>query len=197
MDEDEWTDRNFGGNSLVMIEEDNNTSEDSATSLDSDEDDPDDEDSKKPLSAKEARQLQREWLKRIQNGDDDEEISHYDNVKGHRYVIFFSYKQFLFYKHTFLLYDIFGGLDFIFWCILYSNFDFDSHIYFTYYVVAFSRKKDFVSLKMQFIITGSTREHDLFPIARLHYTVHYYLHNLYSATYIYIFLFSLFYLLIM
>ena len=155
MDEDEWTDRNFGGNSLVMIEEDNNTSEDSATSLDSDEDDPDDEDSKKPLSAKEARQLQREWLKRIQNGDDDEEISHYDNVKGHRYVIFFSYKQFLFYKHTFLLYDIFGGLDFIFWCI-YSNFDFDSHIYFTYYVVAFSRKKDFVSLKMQFIITGST-----------------------------------------
>ena len=114
MDEDEWTDRNFGGNSLVMIEEDNNTSEDSATSLDSDEDDPDDEDSKKPLSAKEARQLQREWLKRIQNGDDDEEISHYDNVKGHRYVIFFSYKQFLFYKHTFLLYDIFGGLDLIF-----------------------------------------------------------------------------------
>ena len=102
MDEDEWTDRNFGGNSLVMIEEDNNTSEDSATSLDSDEDDPDDEDSKKPLSAKEARQLQREWLKRIQNGDDDEEISHYDNVKGHRYVIFFSYKQFLFYNiHSF------------------------------------------------------------------------------------------------
>merc|ERR1712020_251445 len=30
-----------------------------------------------------GRQLQREWLKRIQNGDDDEEISHYDNVKGH------------------------------------------------------------------------------------------------------------------
>ena len=130
MDEDEWTDRNFGGNSLVMIEEDNNTSEDSATSLDSDEDDPDDEDSKKPLSAKEARQLQREWLKRIQNGDDDEEISHYDNVKDHRYVIFFSYKQFLFYNiHS--LYDIFGGLDFIFWCI-YSNFHFESHIYFTY-----------------------------------------------------------------
>ena len=62
MDEDEWTDRNFGGNSLVMIEEDNNTSEDSATSLDSDEDDPDDEDSKKPLSAKEARQLQKECV---------------------------------------------------------------------------------------------------------------------------------------
>ena len=30
MDEDEWTDRNFGGNSLIIIndEEDNNTSED-------------------------------------------------------------------------------------------------------------------------------------------------------------------------
>ena len=31
MDEDEWTDRNFGGNSLIIIndeEDDNNTSED-------------------------------------------------------------------------------------------------------------------------------------------------------------------------
>ena len=78
MDEDEWTDRNFGGNSLV-IEEDNNTSEDSVSDLDSDEFE---EDSKKPLSAKEARQLQREWLKRIRNGDED--VSQYDNVKDHR-----------------------------------------------------------------------------------------------------------------
>ena len=36
MDEDEWTDRNFGGNSLVI--EDNNTSEDSVSDLESDED---------------------------------------------------------------------------------------------------------------------------------------------------------------
>ena len=79
MDEDEWTDRNFGGNSLVIEEEDNNTSEDSVSDLDSDEFE---EDSKKPLSAKEARQLQREWLKRIRNGDED--VSQYDNVKDHR-----------------------------------------------------------------------------------------------------------------
>ena len=38
---------------------------------------------KKPLSAKEARQLQREWLKRIRNGD-QEDVSQYDNVKDHR-----------------------------------------------------------------------------------------------------------------
>lgn len=88
MDEDEWTDRNFGGNSLIIIDEneDNNTSEDSVSDLESDEED---EDGKKPLTAKEARQLQREWLKRqydtLRNGS-DEEVSQYDNVKEQRYV---------------------------------------------------------------------------------------------------------------
>ena len=39
MDEDEWTDRNFG-NSLLMEEEENeNTSEDSVSDLDSDQTD--------------------------------------------------------------------------------------------------------------------------------------------------------------
>ena len=90
MDEDEWTDRNFGGNSLVIIdEEDNNTSEDSVSDLDSDELDLDEEGKDKPLTAKEARQLQREWMKRykgttdtvVTNNGSDEEVSRYDNVK--------------------------------------------------------------------------------------------------------------------
>jgi hypothetical protein len=40
MDEDEWTDRNFG-NSLLIDEENENTSEDSVSDLDSDADDTD------------------------------------------------------------------------------------------------------------------------------------------------------------
>ena len=44
----------------------------------------------KPLTAKEAKQLQREWLKSrydtIRNGSDDE-ASHYENVKDQRYYI--------------------------------------------------------------------------------------------------------------
>ncbi len=90
MDEDEWTDRNFG-NSLIEEadeQEDHNTSEDSVSDLDSDEssyEDDEDEDhvlrdeTGKPLSAREARQLQREWLKRYKN---TEEPSEYDNVPG-------------------------------------------------------------------------------------------------------------------
>ena len=89
MDEDEWTDRNFGGNSLVIINEDEDgrdTSEDSVSDLDSD--DLEDEEGKKPLTAKEARQLQREWLKRqyrneMRNGS-NEDMSQYDNVKNAR-----------------------------------------------------------------------------------------------------------------
>ena len=42
----------------------------------------------KPLTAKEAKQLQREWLKSrydtIRNGSDDE-ASRYENVKDQRY----------------------------------------------------------------------------------------------------------------
>ena len=46
MDEDEWTEQNFGGNSLVLNE---NTSEDSVSDLDSDEEgDEDDEDQSEP-----------------------------------------------------------------------------------------------------------------------------------------------------
>ena len=93
MDEDEWTEQNFGGNSLVLNE---NTSEDSVSDLDSDEegDEDDEENDKKPLTAKEARQLQRAWLKQrmddIRNGASDPEMSQYDNVKDlHRYVLIF------------------------------------------------------------------------------------------------------------
>ena len=93
MDEDEWTEQNFGGNSLVLNE---NTSEDSVSDLDSDEegDEDDEENDKKPLTAKEARQLQRAWLKQrmddIRNGASDPEMSQYDNVKDlHRYFDFF------------------------------------------------------------------------------------------------------------
>merc|ERR1712008_279697 len=82
--------RNFAGNSLIIIndeEDDNNTSKDSVSDLDSDEDDEEDLDegmNEKPLTAKEAKQLQREWLKSrydtIRNGSDDE-ASRYENVK--------------------------------------------------------------------------------------------------------------------
>ena len=99
MDEDEWTEQNFGGNSLVLNE---NTSEDSVSDLDSDEegDEDDEENDKKPLTAKEARQLQRAWLKQrmddIRNGASDPEMSQYDNVKDlHRYVLrFFNFRIF-------------------------------------------------------------------------------------------------------
>jgi len=45
MDEDEWTDRNFGNSLLCMEEEEENknTSEDSVSDLDSDENDSDDD----------------------------------------------------------------------------------------------------------------------------------------------------------
>ena len=84
MDEDEWTDRNFGGNSLVIIDEDedHNTSEDSVSDLESDEDGS----KEKPLTAKEARQLQREWLKRYDTLRSEDDVSQYDNVKDQRYV---------------------------------------------------------------------------------------------------------------
>ena len=43
MDEDEWTDRNFGNSLLIEEEENENTSEDSVSDLDSDAGDSDDE----------------------------------------------------------------------------------------------------------------------------------------------------------
>ena len=92
LDEDEWTDRNFGSSSLVLEEngkmekrrskEANNkneadhpssdhgdTSEDAISDLDTDtesesEEDEDDEPGSRPLTSNEARQLQKEWIKR-------------------------------------------------------------------------------------------------------------------------------------
>jgi hypothetical protein len=99
MDEDEWTDRNFGGNSLIILEddeeEDHNTSEDSVTDLDSDDDVRLRDDNGKPLTAREARQLQREWLRRYddrRNNDEEEaeDVSQYDNVgkrESNRYFL--------------------------------------------------------------------------------------------------------------
>ena len=43
MDEDEWTDRNFGNSLLMEEEERENTSEDSVSDLDSEADDSDEE----------------------------------------------------------------------------------------------------------------------------------------------------------
>ena len=115
MDEDEWTEQNFGGNSLVLNE---NTSEDSVSDLDSDEegDEDDEENDKKPLTAKEARQLQRAWLKQrmddIRNGASDPEMSQYDNVKDlHRYVLrFFQFSN----LSNFHFFEFFGNSDFRF-----------------------------------------------------------------------------------
>ena len=62
IDEDEWTDRNFG----TSTANDMNTSEDSVSDLESDDDnddghDPGDDDLERPLTADETRRLQREW----------------------------------------------------------------------------------------------------------------------------------------
>ena len=97
LDEDEWTDRNFGSSSLVLEENgkmekrrskearDRNeaaadhpssdghgdTSEDAISDLDTDteseselEDEDEDEPGSRPLTSNEARQLQKEWIKR-------------------------------------------------------------------------------------------------------------------------------------
>ena len=57
----------------------------------------------KPLTAKEAKQLQREWLKSrydtIRNGSDDE-ASHYENVKDQRYYICLILLFVLYYLHA-------------------------------------------------------------------------------------------------
>ena len=72
----------------------------SVSDLDSDEDDEEDLDegmNEKPLTAKEAKQLQREWLKSrydtIRNGSDDE-ASRYENVKDQRYIFVLYYYLF-------------------------------------------------------------------------------------------------------
>ena len=89
LDEDEWTDRNFGSSSLVLeengckVEAKNkeevepevasthgDTSEDEISDLDTDsesdeeEEGEDDDAGSRPLTSNEARQLQKEWIKR-------------------------------------------------------------------------------------------------------------------------------------
>ena len=118
LDEDEWTDRNFGSSSLVLEENGKmekqkkenekgepqnlsnhgDTSEDAISDLDTDTDSESEEDEEepgsRPLTSNEARQLQKEWIKRydpeavIDDDDDDrEEKSQYENApknKGRR-----------------------------------------------------------------------------------------------------------------
>ncbi|CAB4070422.1 MICAL [Lepeophtheirus salmonis] len=75
MDEDEWTDRNFGNSTLGSDEDGEDTSDDSISDLDSDTDDDSrkkDEDDSRPLTADEARQLQREWIKKYDPGRDSD-----------------------------------------------------------------------------------------------------------------------------
>ncbi len=118
MDEDEWTDRNFGNSSLVLEGGDGgekkgdvaasakakdrggrqdgaggtadaDTSDDSISDLDtdtdSDEEEEDEEAGSRPLTSNEARQLQKEWIKKYDPdaavADDDEELSKYENVR--------------------------------------------------------------------------------------------------------------------
>ena len=95
LDEDEWTDRNFGSSSLVLEENGKmekrrskeakgkneatadhpssdghgDTSEDAISDLDTDtesdsEEEEEDEPGSRPLTSNEARQLQKEWIKR-------------------------------------------------------------------------------------------------------------------------------------
>ena len=118
LDEDEWTDRNFGNSvlnnhkskskasggaglesSTKASENGDDTSEDSISDIDTDSDDEDDDDdddddldlddhgdgpASRPLTADEARQLQKEWIKKYAPGSDSEEESKYDNVRRHR-----------------------------------------------------------------------------------------------------------------
>ena len=87
MDDDEWTDRNFGNSfdqenlekgrkaaKKQNLEEDEDTSEDSVSDLETDTDDEDDDGpDSRPLTANEARQLRKEWLKKNYLGDSDKE----------------------------------------------------------------------------------------------------------------------------
>ena len=83
MDEDEWTDRNFGASSLINVEDDEadgtNTSDDSISDLESESDEECvKKDSVEPLTSAEARILRREWIKRKVQLD-----SEYENVHKH------------------------------------------------------------------------------------------------------------------
>ena len=71
LDEDEWTDRNhFQHESSKdgLEDEENDTSEDSFSDLETDSDDSDEESdgdgSERPLTANDARALQRNWLRK-------------------------------------------------------------------------------------------------------------------------------------
>lgn len=72
MDEDEWTDRNFGNS---FTGENIDTSDDSVSDLESDSEDEDEADERPedlPLTANEARQLSREWIKKFDPGTDSD-----------------------------------------------------------------------------------------------------------------------------
>lgn len=113
LDEDEWTDRNFGNSvlnnhkskskvasgasgggagaesSTKASENGEDTSEDSISDIDTDSYDEDDENldlgpTSRPLTADETRQLQKEWIKKYDPGSDSEEESKYDNVRRQR-----------------------------------------------------------------------------------------------------------------
>ncbi|QQP50150.1 Putative LOC100168266, partial [Caligus rogercresseyi] len=76
MDEDEWTDRNFGNSTLGSdVDDGEDTSDDCVSDLDSDSDGNaprrgggNNEEECRPLTADEARQLQREWIKKYDPG---------------------------------------------------------------------------------------------------------------------------------
>ena len=102
LDEDEWTDRNFGSpfqkSDVTGADGTKNkdTDEDSVSDLETDSENEDDRDGAKggvgpesrPLTADETRRLQRAWIKKYDPGtsddDDEEEESQYDNVRRAR-----------------------------------------------------------------------------------------------------------------
>ena len=77
IDEDEWTDRNFGNST---IDSNGNTSDDSISDLESDEE-RDADGVEQPLTADETRKLAREWRARY-NGDQSEDDSMYGSQGG-------------------------------------------------------------------------------------------------------------------
>jgi hypothetical protein len=75
IDEDEWTDRNFGNSTANDV----NTSDDSISDLESDGEPCTRNDVERPLTADETRRLAREWRARYKGGQSEGSGSDYEN----------------------------------------------------------------------------------------------------------------------
>eukprot|EP00092_Neocalanus_flemingeri_P024414 GFUD01026470.1.p1 GENE.GFUD01026470.1~~GFUD01026470.1.p1 ORF type:complete len:1877 (-),score=478.06 GFUD01026470.1:313-5943(-) len=81
IDEDEWTDRNFGNSTANDV----NTSDDSISDLESDGEPSAQNEVERPLTADETRRLAREWRARYKGGQSEGSGSDYEN-RGTREV---------------------------------------------------------------------------------------------------------------